>query len=70
MKEDLPNEETTSSPSVADINVTPMVDVMLCCDHLYCHHAHAFERNQRDMVKTKNPIKMAAADKEDAVLSR
>jgi biopolymer transport protein ExbD/biopolymer transport protein TolR len=56
-------------PPVADINVTPMVDVMLVLLIIFIVITPMLSKGITvDMVKTKNPIKMAAADKEDAVL--
>ncbi|HYZ85120.1 MAG TPA: biopolymer transporter ExbD [Bryobacteraceae bacterium] len=54
---------------VADINVTPMVDVMLVLLIIFIVITPMLSKGiSVDMVKTKNPIKMQAADKEDAVL--
>src|SRR3954453_1761196 len=54
---------------VADINVTPMVDVMLVLLIIFIVITPMLNKGVSvDMVKTKNPIKMQAADKEDAVL--
>jgi len=56
-------------PPVSDINVTPMVDVMLVLLIIFIVITPMLSKGiSVDMVKTKNPIKMAAADKEDAVL--
>jgi biopolymer transport protein ExbD len=56
-------------PPVADINVTPMVDVMLVLLIIFIVITPMLNKGIGvDMVKTKNPIKMQAADKEDAVL--
>jgi len=56
-------------PPVADINVTPMVDVMLVLLIIFIVITPMLSKGiSVDMVKTKNPIKMQAADKEDAVL--
>ena len=56
-------------PPVADINVTPMVDVMLVLLIIFMvitpMLTHGVSVN---MVKTHNPIPMQAADKSDAVL--
>ena len=60
MKEDAP-------PPVADINVTPMVDVMLVLLIIFMVITPMLTKGVSvDMVKTKNPIAMQAADKEDA----
>jgi len=54
---------------VADINVTPMVDVMLVMLIIFMVITPMLTKGvQVDLVKTKNPIAMADADKEDAVL--
>ena len=54
---------------VADINVTPMVDVMLVMLIIFMVITPMLSKGvQVDLVKTKNPIAMANADKEDAVV--
>ena len=54
---------------MADINVTPMVDVMLVLLIIFMVITPMLTKGVSvDMVKTKNPIAMQAADKEDAVL--
>jgi len=59
----------TAPAPVADINVTPMVDVMLVLLIIFMvitpMLTHGVSVN---MVKTHNPIPMQAADKSDAVL--
>ena len=56
-------------PVVADINVTPMVDVMLVMLIIFMVITPMLSKGiSVDLVKTKNPIAMADADKEDAVL--
>ena len=56
-------------PPVADINVTPMVDVMLVMLIIFMVITPMLSKGKNvDMVKTKNPIAMQAADKSDAVL--
>src|ERR1051325_2379030 len=58
-----------SPPPVADINVTPMVDVMLVLLIIFMVITPMLSKGVSvDMVKTKNPIAMQAADKTDAVL--
>jgi biopolymer transport protein ExbD len=55
--------------AIADINVTPMVDVMLVMLIIFMVITPMLNKGQSvDMVKAKNPIKMQAADKEDAVI--
>ena len=62
-------KKMTAPPVVSDINVTPMVDVMLVLLIIFMvitpmlQHGVAVE-----MVKAKNVIAMKDADKEDAVL--
>ena len=54
---------------VADINVTPMVDVMLLLLIIFMVITPMLQHGASvDLVKTRNPIAMQAADKEDAVL--
>ncbi len=54
---------------MSDMNVTPMVDVMLVMLIIFMVITPMLSKGiSVDMVKTKNPIAMPAADKEDAVL--
>jgi biopolymer transport protein ExbD len=56
-------------PPVADINVTPMVDVMLVLLIIFMVITPMLTKGiSVDMVRTKNPIAMSAADKDDAIL--
>ena len=56
-------------PPVSDINVTPMVDVMLVLLIIFMVITPMLTKGQSvDKVKTKNAIAMQDADKEDAVL--
>jgi biopolymer transport protein ExbD len=56
-------------PPVVDINVTPMVDVMLVLLIIFMVITPMLSKGVSvDLVRTKNPIAMQAADKEDAVL--
>jgi biopolymer transport protein ExbD len=56
-------------PVVSDINVTPMVDVMLVLLIIFMVITPMLTKGQNvNMVKTHNDIKMQEADKEDAVL--
>ncbi len=58
-----------ASPPMADINVTPMVDVMLVMLIIFMVITPMLTKGiSVDMVKTKNPIAMQAADKDDAIL--
>ena len=62
-------KKQTAPPPVADINVTPMVDVMLVMLIIFMVITPMLSKGVSvDMAKTKNPIAMQAADKEDAVL--
>ena len=54
---------------VSEINVTPMVDVMLVLLIIFMVITPMLSKGVSvDMAKTRNPISMQAADKEDAVL--
>lgn len=56
-------------PVVSDINVTPMVDVMLVLLIIFMVITPMLSKGVNvDMVKTHNPVKMQEADKEDAIL--
>jgi biopolymer transport protein ExbD/biopolymer transport protein TolR len=56
-------------PPVADINVTPMVDVMLVLLIIFMVITPMLSKGVSvDMVKARNPIAMHDADKSDAVL--
>jgi biopolymer transport protein ExbD len=56
-------------PVVSDINVTPMVDVMLVLLIIFMVITPMLSKGQTvTMVKARYPIKMVEADKEDAVL--
>src|SRR5882672_11363767 len=58
-----------AAPPVADINVTPMVDVMLVMLIIFMVITPMLSKGVSvDLVKTKNPISMQSAEKEDAVL--
>jgi biopolymer transport protein ExbD/biopolymer transport protein TolR len=58
------------APSVtSDINVTPMVDVMLVLLIIFMVITPMLTKGVNvDMVRTKNPIAMKDADKDDAIL--
>jgi len=59
----------TAPPPVADINVTPMVDVMLVLLIIFMVITPMLSKGVPiDLVKTRNPIAMQAADRSDAVL--
>jgi biopolymer transport protein ExbD len=58
-----------AAEAMADINVTPMVDVMLVMLIIFMVITPMLSKGVSvDLVKTANPIAMAAADKEDAVV--
>ena len=62
-------EKKKVQPVVADINVTPMVDVMLVLLIIFIVITPMLNKGiSVDMVKAKNPTTMQAADKEDAVV--
>jgi biopolymer transport protein ExbD len=55
--------------TINDINVTPMVDVMLVLLIIFMVITPMLSKGVSvDMVRTRNPIAMEEADKEDAVL--
>ncbi len=61
--------KTKAPPPVSDINVTPMVDVMLVLLIIFMVITPMLNKNHNiDKVKARNPIAMQAADKSDAVL--
>ncbi len=56
-------------PPVADINVTPMVDVMLVMLIIFMVITPMLSKGVSvDLVRTHNPINMANAEKEDAIV--
>ena len=58
-----------AAPPVSDINVTPMVDVMLVLLIIFMVITPLLTKGQTvDKVRTYHSITMQAADKEDAVL--
>lgn len=62
-------QKKTASDPVADINVTPMVDVMLVLLIIFIVITPMLSKGITvEMAKTNNPSAMQAADKEDAVL--
>jgi len=59
----------TAAPPVADINVTPMVDVMLVLLIIFMVITPLLSKGVSvDLVRTQNPIAMANAEKEDAIV--
>jgi biopolymer transport protein ExbD/biopolymer transport protein TolR len=62
-------KEKTKRGAINDINVTPMVDVMLCLLIIFMVITPMLSKGVSvDLVNTRNPIAMDEADKEDAVL--
>jgi biopolymer transport protein ExbD/biopolymer transport protein TolR len=62
-------KKQTPPPPVSDINVTPMVDVMLVMLIIFMVITPMLQKGVTvEKVKTKNPIAMKDADKEDAIL--
>src|SRR5580692_8872410 len=62
-------DKKKAPPVVADINVTPMVDVMLVLLIIFMVITPMLTKGvQVEKVKAKNAIAMQAADKEDAIL--
>ncbi len=62
-------EKKKAPPVVTDINVTPMVDVMLVLLIIFMVITPMLTKGETvEKVVTKNPIAMQAADKEDAIL--
>jgi biopolymer transport protein ExbD len=62
-------KKMTAPPPVADINVTPMVDVMLVLLIIFMVITPMLSHGVSvDLVKTQNPTPMPNADKEDAVV--
>jgi biopolymer transport protein ExbD len=62
-------QKKKAPPVVSDINVTPMVDVMLVLLIIFMVITPMLTKGaQVDKVKAKNAIAMQAADKEDAII--
>src|SRR3569833_222030 len=62
-------KQAKAPPVVSDINVTPMVDVMLVLLIIFMVITPMLSKGvQVNKVKTHNDIKMLEADKEDAVM--
>jgi biopolymer transport protein ExbD/biopolymer transport protein TolR len=62
-------QKPKADPVVSEINVTPMVDVMLVMLIIFMVITPMLTKGvQVELVRTKNPIAMQAADKEDAIL--
>src|SRR5947209_7983010 len=68
-KEEKAKKRRQGSGAIADINVTPMVDVMLVMLIIFMVITPMLSKGVSvEMVKTRNPIAMQAADKSDAVV--
>lgn len=62
-------QKKTAPPPVADINVTPMVDVMLVVLIIFMVITPMLNKGANvDLAKARNPIVMSDADKEDSVI--
>jgi len=62
-------EKKKAPPPVSDINVTPMVDVMLVLLIIFMVITPMLTKGASvDMFRARNPIAMQAADKEDAII--
>src|SRR5262245_47581254 len=62
-------QKHAAPPPVADINVTPMVDVMLVMLIIFMVITPMLSKGVSvDLTPTKNPIPMKAADKSDAIV--
>ena len=62
-------EQMTRSAAISDINVTPMVDVMLVLLIIFMVITPMLTKGiSVDMVRARNPHTMQAADKDDAVV--
>jgi len=58
-----------AAPPVADINVTPMVDVMLVVLIIFMVITPMLSKSiPVDLALTRNPVVMSDADKEDAII--
>jgi biopolymer transport protein ExbD/biopolymer transport protein TolR len=63
------SKDKKKSGTIADINVTPMVDVMLVLLIIFMVITPMLTKGiSVDLVRTRNPTTMAAADKDDAVI--
>jgi len=63
------SKKKTAPAAIADINVTPMVDVMLVMLIIFMVITPMLSKGVSvDLVKTQHPISMQAADKSDAIV--
>ena len=66
---DMPRKKRGGGGTISDINVTPMVDVMLVMLIIFMVITPMLSKGVSvDMVRTRNPISMDEADKEDALV--
>jgi biopolymer transport protein ExbD/biopolymer transport protein TolR len=62
-------EKKTAPPPVADINVTPMVDVMLVLLIIFMVITPMLSKGVPvEKVRTNNPVSMKAADRDDSII--
>jgi biopolymer transport protein ExbD/biopolymer transport protein TolR len=62
-------EKKTAPPPVADINVTPMVDVMLVLLIIFMVITPMLSKGQAvEKVRTNNEMSMKAADRDDSII--
>jgi len=62
-------EKKKAAPPVADINVTPMVDVMLVVLIIFMVITPMLSKSiPVDLALTRNPVTMPDADKEDSII--
>ena len=62
-------KKAKENPPVSDINVTPMVDVMLVLLIIFMVITPMLSKGVSvELTKTRNPIPMQAADKSDAIV--
>jgi len=61
--------DTASGKAIADINVTPMVDIMLVLLIIFMVVTPLLQKGVSvDLAKTKNPREMREADRDDAII--
>ena len=61
--------ETAAGKAIADINVTPMVDIMLVLLIIFMVVTPLLQKGVSvDLARTKNPREMKEADRDDAII--
>ena len=61
--------ETAVGKAIADINVTPMVDIMLVLLIIFMVVTPLLQKGMSvDLARTKNPREMKEADRDDAII--